>query len=117
MRFVERIPGNLRMRHGSRKWLYRQSVRTLVPGRCCRAAKRAFTTPYDQWFRTSLAGELARSFAPGSPVSEHVDAPTVLRLVDEHRRGRADHKRLLYCLLSSPTGTDLRGGGTAGPPL
>jgi asparagine synthase (glutamine-hydrolysing) len=99
MRFVERIPGRLRMRRGSRKWLYRQSVRTLVPEQVLARPKRAFTTPYDEWFRTSLARDLAQSFAPGSPVSEHVDAPTVLRLVDEHRRGRADHKRLLYCLL------------------
>jgi len=99
MRLVERIPGQTRMRFGQRKWLYRRSMRELVPPQVMSRPKRAFTTPYDQWLRTSLAGEIERAFTPGAGVSEHVDPTTVHRLVDEHRRGRADHKRVLYCLL------------------
>ena len=99
MRFVERIPARVRMRHLRRKWLYRNSMRGLVPDSVLERPKRAFTTPYDQWLRTSLADEIERAYADGAGVTEHVDPAVVRRLVAEHRRGRADHKRLLYCLL------------------
>ena len=56
MRFVERIPARVRMRHAPRKWLYRKSMRGLVPESVLARPKRPFTTPYDQWLRTSLGG-------------------------------------------------------------
>jgi asparagine synthase (glutamine-hydrolysing) len=112
MRFVERIPARVRMRRGERKWLYRNSVRGLVPDAVLDRPKVAFTTPYDQWLRSSLAGEIERTFAPGAGVAEHVDAGVVRQLVDEHRRGRADHKRLLYCLLELGEWNDLFPAGS-----
>jgi asparagine synthase (glutamine-hydrolysing) len=99
MRFVERIPGRLRVRWGIRKWLYRRAMRELMPSFVLEREKHGFTTPYDRWLRSSLGGEVLRSYAAGSELSAVVDRAAVGALVDEHRRGRADHKRLLYCLL------------------
>jgi asparagine synthase (glutamine-hydrolysing) len=99
MRFVERIPARLRLRGLKRKWLYRRALRGLVPEAALRRRKHPFATPYDDWLRTSLGDEVATLYLPGSALAELVDPGTVSGLVDEHRRGRADHKRLLYCLL------------------
>jgi asparagine synthase (glutamine-hydrolysing) len=99
MRFVERIPARLRLRGLKRKWLYRRALRGLVPREALERRKHPFATPYDDWLRTSLGGEVERLYAPGSPLAELVSPGTVAELVDEHRRGRADHKRILYCLL------------------
>jgi asparagine synthase (glutamine-hydrolysing) len=33
------------------------------------------------------------------PLAERVDSAVVERLVSDHRSGRKDHKRILYCLL------------------
>lgn len=99
MRFVERIPGRLRVHHGVRKWLYRRAVRELVPPEALARAKQGFTTPYDRWMRRSLGADVERRYAPGSELAEVIDPATVARLVREHRLGRSDHKRILYCLL------------------
>ena len=54
--------------------------------------KHGFATPYDDWLRASLGEEVERRYAPGSALAGLVDPRAVARLVDEHRRGRADHK-------------------------
>ena len=46
------------------------------------------------------AEEVERRYAPGEPLAGVHAAPRRSgRLVAEHRRGRADHKSILYCLL------------------
>jgi asparagine synthase (glutamine-hydrolysing) len=99
MRFIERIPARVRMRGLRRKWLYRKALTGMVPEAALQRRKHPFATPYDEWFRSSLGTEIERLYGPGSAVSEHIDPNEVRRLSDEHRRGRADHKRILYCLL------------------
>jgi asparagine synthase (glutamine-hydrolysing) len=99
MRFVERIPGRLRVRHGVRKWLYRQAVGQLVPPGALARTKQGFTTPYDRWLRRSLGTQVERRYAAGSELAGVLDSKTVARLVREHRLGLSDHKRILFCLL------------------
>ncbi len=99
MRFVERVPARMRVRGLKRKWLYRRALRDLVPPQALNRPKHPFATPYDDWLRTSLGEEVERIYAPGAAAAELIDPKVAAGLVDEHRRGRADHKRVLYCLL------------------
>lgn len=99
MDFVERIPANLRVKGLKRKWLYRRAVGQMVPPETLQRRKHPFATPYDEWLRSSLGGEVRGLYGPDSALAEFVDPAEVTRLSDEHRRGRADHKRILYCLL------------------
>ena len=100
MRFVERIPAT---RAGApapaeaapQAWRWSGCCRREVVNR----PKHGFATPYDDWLRASLGEEVERRYAPGSALAELIDPGAAARLVDEHRRGRADHKAILYCLL------------------
>jgi asparagine synthase (glutamine-hydrolysing) len=99
MKLVERLPARLRVHRLKRKWLYRRSLRGLVPDAALERRKHPFATPYDDWLRSGLGEELEAAYArPGGP-REVLDAEEVGRLVRAHRSGRADHKRILYCLL------------------
>jgi asparagine synthase (glutamine-hydrolysing) len=99
MRFVERIPATRRVRPGRPKRLHKLAMAELLPPRVVNRKKHGFATPYDDWLRASLGHEVERRYAPGSAVAELVDPAAAARLVDEHRRGRADHKAILFCLL------------------
>ena len=99
MRFVERIPASARVRPRAGKRLHRQAMERLLPPGIARRPKHGWATPYDDWLRASLGGEVTRRYRPGSALAELVEPTAVARLVDEHRRGRADHKAVLYCLL------------------
>jgi asparagine synthase (glutamine-hydrolysing) len=99
MRFVERLPARVRVRRLKRKWLYRKAVARLVPATTLRRRKHPFTTPYDRWLRSSLGQEVQQEFETRPELGAVLEPSVVIRLVAEHRRGRFDHKRLLYCLL------------------
>jgi asparagine synthase (glutamine-hydrolysing) len=99
MRFVERIPASRRVRPRRPKRLHRRATARLLPPAVANRPKHGFSTPYDDWLRASLGIEVERRYAPRTALAELIDPAAAARLVDEHRRGRADHKSVLYCLL------------------
>jgi len=99
MRFVERIPARERIRPRQGKRIHRLAMERLLPQQIANRPKHGFATPYDDWLRASLGEEVERRYAPTQPLAGVVEPEAVRRLVDEHRRGRADHKSILYCLL------------------
>src|SRR5215211_1190831 len=99
MRFVERIPARTRMRPRAGKRLHRMAMGLLLPPGIADRPKHGFSTPYDDWLRRSLGQEVERRYGPRSALAELIEPAAVARLVDEHARGRADHKAILYCLL------------------
>jgi asparagine synthase (glutamine-hydrolysing) len=99
MRFVESIPAAMRVRPRRPKRLHKLAMGRLLPREIVERRKHGFATPYDDWLRASLGEEVARRYAPGSTLAELIDPAAAAGLVDEHRRGRADHKAILYCLL------------------
>ena len=99
MRFVERIPVRMRVRPRAGKRLHRRAMARLLPRDIVRRRKHGFSTPFDAWLRQSLGEEVERRYAAGSELSALIDPATVEKLVGAHRSRRADHKRILYCLL------------------
>jgi asparagine synthase (glutamine-hydrolysing) len=99
MRFVERIPAATRVKPRAGKRLHRMAMERILPPGIAGRPKHGFATPYDDWLRASLGEEVERRYAPGSALATLIEPAAVARLVAEHRRGRADHKAILYCLL------------------
>jgi asparagine synthase (glutamine-hydrolysing) len=99
MRFVERIPASMRVRPRAGKRLHRMAMGRILPPNIASRPKHGFATPYDDWLRASLGAEVARRYERRGALAELVDPAAVSRLVAEHRRGRADHKAILFCLL------------------
>jgi asparagine synthase (glutamine-hydrolysing) len=99
MRFVERIPARERVRPRQGKRLHRRAMARLVPAEIANRPKHGFSSPVENWLRGSLGGEVESRYTAGSPVSELIDPSAVARLVAEHRDGKANRKRILYCLL------------------
>jgi asparagine synthase (glutamine-hydrolysing) len=99
MRFVERIPASERVRPRAGKRLHRKAMRHLLAPAIVDRPKHGFSTPYDRWLREELGAEVERRYATDAPAAELIDSATVAGLVADHRSGRADQKRILYCLL------------------
>ncbi len=99
MRWVERVPARerVRVRHGKR--LHRRAMARLLPPEIIARPKYGFSSPIEEWLRESLGAEVEARYSGGTPVSELIDPGTVSRLVTEHRTGRVDHTRILFCLL------------------
>jgi asparagine synthase (glutamine-hydrolysing) len=83
------------------KVILRRAVRPWLPARVLGRPKKGFGMPIGAWLRGPLR-ELARDLLlgrDGLASTGLTDGAVVARLVDEHERGRVDHRKRLWALL------------------
>lgn len=97
--FAVGLPGWLKRRDGTGKWVLREAIRGLVPDSVFHQPKRGFAVPLARWFRNDLAHRLETLARPDRAVYEYVDHQSLLRLIREHRTGRRDHSHMLWRIL------------------
>jgi asparagine synthase (glutamine-hydrolysing) len=93
--FATALPGSLKLRDGTGKWVFRKAIAGIVPDIVLRKPKQGFAVPLDRWFRKELRGRI-EGLGRSGPVAEWVDPVAVQRLVSEHLRGRRDHSHQLW---------------------
>jgi asparagine synthase (glutamine-hydrolysing) len=97
--FAVSLPGSLKRRNGTGKWILREAIRGLVPDSVFEQPKRGFGVPLARWFRSELGHRLDTLVRPDRAVHAYVDRDSVVRLVKEHRAERRDHSQMLWRVL------------------
>jgi len=99
--FVERLPANLKVRHGSRKWLHRQVCGTYLPKTVLKRRKRGFAgNVADDWFRDAIDNKMADTLLdPGSKIFQYLRPTQVRLLFERHASGRQDNHKILFSLV------------------
>ncbi len=92
-----RIPPDLKLRGLTGKRLLKRATRRLVPRAIRRRPKKGFGIPLGEWLKGPLRPWLLDLL--GDVGREDLFRPqAVERLVDQHMRGQADHRKLLWTL-------------------
>jgi asparagine synthase (glutamine-hydrolysing) len=101
-RFVDwalTIPPDLKLRRGTGKYLLRRAVVPWLPARTPKGRKLGFQMPLADWFVGGFSDFAHEAWtSSGAASAGFLDSSEVSRLFHEHRRGRANHGRLLYAL-------------------
>jgi asparagine synthase (glutamine-hydrolysing) len=101
-RFVDwalTVPSELKMRRGVGKYLLRQAVKPWLPASTPKARKLGFQMPLADWFVGGFSDFAFDAWTSSGAADEpFLNRFEVQRLFDEHRRGLANHGRLLYAL-------------------
>jgi asparagine synthase (glutamine-hydrolysing) len=99
--YVQRLGANLKVRNGSRKWLHRRVCEKYLPARILKRKKRGFASNVvDEWFRSSLKGELRGALLDESSLMfDLLDPKPVRRLLDDHQSGRQDNHKILFSMV------------------
>ena len=99
--YVERLPANLKVRNGSRKWLHRQVCRTYLPESMLKRRKRGFAgNVVDDWFRDAKDSKMADTLLDaGSRMYQFLQPSSVRRLFELHASGRQDNHKILFSLV------------------
>jgi len=99
--YVERLPANLKVRNGSRKWLHRQVCRTYLPSSVLKRPKRGFgVNVVDEWFRGAIDGKMAETLLDsGSKIYQYLRPGPVRTLFEQHASGRQDNHKILFSLV------------------
>ena len=99
--YVERLPAELKVRHGSRKWLHRRVCRNYLPKEIVSRRKRGFAVNVvDNWFRGSLNNKMAETLLDSSSkIYQYLRPAAVSRLFDQHACGHEDNHKILFSLV------------------
>jgi asparagine synthase (glutamine-hydrolysing) len=93
------MPADLKLRGSTGKYALRKAVEPWLPEGALGQRKIGFQLPFADWFMGGFS-DFAREAFRSSGVAElgFLDVDGVERLFDEHRRGAADHGRILYAI-------------------
>lgn len=99
--YVERLPANLKVRNGSRKWLHRQVCRSFLPEAVLKRPKRGFAVNVvDSWFRGAMDGRMAQTFLDSSSkIYQYLRPAAISALFEQHNSGRQDNHKILFSLV------------------
>ena len=99
--YVQRLGSHFKVRNGSRKWLHRRVCQSYLPQGILRRKKRGFASNVvDEWFRSSLKGELSELLLDESSLMfGFLNPKPVRRLLEGHQSGRQDNHKLLFSLV------------------
>jgi asparagine synthase (glutamine-hydrolysing) len=98
--FAASLPPNYKLRGQKTKYILKKAVHELLPPFVTRRGKKGFGVPVAEWLKEKLR-PLARDLLSPERVRRAgvFNADYVERLQDEHERGVANHRKLLWTLL------------------
>jgi asparagine synthase (glutamine-hydrolysing) len=93
------IPTDLKLRGRTGKFILREAIKPWLPPEILTRPKQGFQIPMTDWLRGPF-GDQARSIWNDSGARDlgYLRAATVDRLFAEHKKGAADHSRILYAI-------------------
>jgi asparagine synthase (glutamine-hydrolysing) len=99
--YVERLPANLKVRNGSRKWLHRRVCQAYLPDSILARPKRGFAVNVvDDWFRNTIGGKIADILLDrSSKIYKYLRPNAVQNLMGQHTSGREDNHKILFSLV------------------
>ncbi|MGH9405108.1 MAG: asparagine synthase (glutamine-hydrolyzing) [Terriglobia bacterium] len=98
--FCAGLPSELKLPRFELKSLLKRAVEPWLPREIVSRRKRGFSVPIARWLRNELYPLADEMLSPGRIKAAGFFAPSqVRRLLEEHRSGKADHRKALWALL------------------
>ncbi len=100
MEFAFRMPGDLKLRNGESKYLYKKAVSSLIGEELAYRKKQMFTVPAGDWFRREKAEYCFKRLALLEGLDGLIDVARAQHLLAEHITGTKNHTREIRALIS-----------------
>jgi asparagine synthase (glutamine-hydrolysing) len=111
--FAAALPGRLKLNGLTTKYLFKKAARGWVPDEIIDRPKKGFGMPIAEWIRGPL-NDMAHDLLSQPKLRREgfLDPMEVHRLLDEHERGVADHRKPLWTLMAFELWIERYGPGT-----
>jgi asparagine synthase (glutamine-hydrolysing) len=98
--FAASLPSNYKLRGQKTKYILKKAVKDLLPPFVTKRGKKGFGVPVAEWLKVKLRPLARDLLSPERVRRAGVFNPDyIARLQDEHERGTANHRKLLWTLL------------------
>lgn len=96
--FAARIPSNLKMRNGKKKYILKKAFGKILPREILERRKQGFVVPLDHWFRYELRDMAEKSILGNEMMSVYFNLEGVRTIWDEHQQAKGNHGTLLWTI-------------------
>ena len=98
--FLTKLPVDLKLRGFTGKYILKRAMQDRLPREIVRRPKKGFGMPVAKWVKGELRSLVRDTFSPERLKRRGLFNPQfVQKLLDEHERGAADHRKLIWTLL------------------
>jgi asparagine synthase (glutamine-hydrolysing) len=97
---INSLPDRMKIRGGQGKWLLKKVMRGKLPDAIIDRPKKGFGIPLSHWLRHELRALCEDMLSAERLRRDGIFDPVFVdRLKEEHLRGRANHRKLLWTLI------------------
>ncbi len=100
LELTAQLPADLQIHKGTRKWIFREILKDILPADTLQKKKRGFRLPLDRWFRTEL-----RSFVRGrlldaeSGLNQFFERSALEKFINRYETTKIDYSDHIWALL------------------
>jgi asparagine synthase (glutamine-hydrolysing) len=99
--FIESLPGNLKMKGLTGKYLHKKAMRKWLPDEVVYRQKKGFANPVDEWFRVKMRPFVEDCLlGSGSAMRRYFDQDYIRKILELDRTGQQPYRRHIYLLVS-----------------
>lgn len=95
---ARRLPGSLKQKGRVTKYILRRVAARSLSAAASERPKLGFPVPLRDWMREDAGYRRVKAVFEGEAARMYFRQEEILRLLEEHRRGRRDYSRKLWCL-------------------
>jgi asparagine synthase (glutamine-hydrolysing) len=99
--FTERLPADLKVRRGTRKWLHRRVCGRMLPNEILGRKKRGFAVNVvDDWFRASMNSNMTGALLDRESLLFRFLEPAIVeQMMKQHQSGQKDYHKVLFSMV------------------
>lgn len=99
--FVERLPAELKVRNGARKWLHKRVCGRMLSKEMLGRKKRGFAVNVvDDWFRASMNSNMTNALLDrDSLLFQYLRPSVVEKMMELHQTGQKDYHKVLFSMV------------------
>jgi asparagine synthase (glutamine-hydrolysing) len=94
-----RIPAELKMKGGQKKYLLKKIAVKYLPHECVYRPKHGFTVPLNYWFKGKMQNYLQENILSADFLETGFNKYEIKRLLKDHQNNRQNNENKLYALL------------------
>ncbi len=99
--YLSTLPDHFRVRGMQTKWLFRQTMKQILPAAILERPKVGFRVPVNEWFRGTMRDYLYDHLTGAeSKTRAFYDSDALNNILRAHVDGRQNHEKLLWSLLT-----------------
>jgi asparagine synthase (glutamine-hydrolysing) len=107
--WTARLPERYKVRGMKTKWLLSAAFGDKLPPEIAKRGKQGFSVPIGHWLRHELRDWARERLLDNPALNTWFRPAEILRLLDEHNRGRVNHGKRLWALLMFGVWQDQQG--------